>query len=233
MNVIAIIPATVEADGPGTNALMQVHGKPLLGHVIDRLARVDKLNRIVVTTSDIPADEAIIDYCTACDTICLKGARDDLLGRLLSALNSTGAKGGVMVDGCSPLIDPAIVDHVVNLLQMTDGMLDWIGNTASPTYPRGMEIDGFTTAAITESDRRCADAELRRQGPAFLWQNSRLYRLLSVSAPKELERPHVNLKVNGPQDVAWIEQVLAHFGARTDYSLTEILTFVDAHAGAD
>ena len=26
-----------------------------------------------------------------------------------------GAKGGVMVDGCSPLIDPAIVDHVVNI----------------------------------------------------------------------------------------------------------------------
>jgi hypothetical protein len=54
---------------------------------------------------------------------------------------------------------------VVNLLQMTDGMLDWVGNTATPaTYPQGTEIDDFTTAAIAESDRRCADPELRRQG---------------------------------------------------------------------
>jgi spore coat polysaccharide biosynthesis protein SpsF len=233
MNVVAIVDASLEPGGPGPHAMTQAHGQPLLGHVLDRLERVGKLSRIVVTTSDGPADEAVIDYCTARETICLKGLRDDLLGRVLSALTSTGAKGGVMVDGCSPLIDPAIVDHVVNLLQMTDGMLDWVGNThAPPTYPQGMEIDGFTTAAITESDRRCADIEQRRQGPAFLRQNSRLYRLLAVSAPKELERPQVNLKVNGPDDLPRIESVLAHFGTRTDYSLAEILAFVDAQPTA-
>jgi spore coat polysaccharide biosynthesis protein SpsF len=228
MNVVAIVDASLGPEGKGPNAMTQAHGQPLLGHVLDRLERAGKLSRIVVTTSDGPADEAIIDYCTARETICLKGPRDDLLGRVLSALTSTGAKGGVMVGGCSPLIDPAIVDHVVNLLQMTDGMLDWVGNTASPpTYPQGMEIDGFTTAAITESDKRCADVEQRRQGPAFLRQNSRLYRLLAVSAPKELERPQVNLKVAGADDLPRIESVLAHFGTRTDYSLAEILAFVD------
>jgi spore coat polysaccharide biosynthesis protein SpsF len=228
MNVVAIVPATLTAGGPGPNAMTQVRGEPLLGYVLDRLERVDKLSRIVVTTSDDPAEENLIDYCTARETICLKGPRDDLIGRVLSALTSTGATGGVMVDGCSPLIDPAIVDHVVNLLQMTDGMLDWVGNTHSPaTYPRGMEIDGFTTAAITESDKRCAGIEERRQGPAFLRQNSRLYRLLAVSAPKELERPQVNLKVTAADDLPRIESVLAHFGKRTDYSLAEILAFVD------
>ena len=232
MNVVAIVPATLETDANGTNALTKARGEPLLGHVLDRLERVDKLSRIVVTTSDDPAEEALIDYCTARETICLRGPRDDLLGRVLAALTSTGAKGGVMVDSRSPLIDPAIVDHVVNLLQMTDGMLDWIGNTHSPaTYPQGMEIDGFTTAAITESEKRCADIEQRRQGPAFLRQNSRLYRLLAVSAPKELERPQVNLKVNGPDDLPRIESVLAHFGNRTDYSLADILAFVDAQHG--
>jgi spore coat polysaccharide biosynthesis protein SpsF len=233
MNVVAIVPATLEPDSAGTHALTKARGEPLLGYVLDRLERVGKLSRIVVTTTDDPAEEALIDYCTARETICLKGPRDDLLGRVLAALTSTGAKGGVMVDARCPLIDPAIVDHVVNLLQMTDGMLDWVGNTHSPaTYPQGMEIDGFTTAAITESDTRCADIEQRRQGPAFLRQNSRLYRLLAVSAPKELERPQVNLRVNGPGDLPRIESVLAHFGARTDYSLADILAFVDAQAVA-
>jgi spore coat polysaccharide biosynthesis protein SpsF (cytidylyltransferase family) len=49
-----------------------------------------------------------------------------------------------------------------------------------------------------------------------------------VSAPKELERPQVNLRVNGPGDLPRIESVLAHFGNRTDYSLADILAFVDA-----
>jgi spore coat polysaccharide biosynthesis protein SpsF len=233
MNVVAIVPATLAPHGEGINALTKARGEPLLGHVLDRLERVSKLSRIVVTTSDDPHEEALIDYCTAREIICLKGPRNDLLGRVLTALTSTGATGGVMVDSSSPLIDPGLVDHVVNLLQMTDGMLDWVGNTHSPpSYPRGMEIDGFTTAAITESDKRCADPEQRRQGPAFLHQNSRLYRLLAVSAPKELERPQVNLKVTGPGDLPRIESVLTHFGTTTGYSLADILAFLDSQPSA-
>jgi spore coat polysaccharide biosynthesis protein SpsF len=110
---------------------------------------------------------------------------------------------------------------------MTDGMLDWVGNTAAPSYPQGMEIDGFTAAALKEADRRCAEPEVRRQGPAFLRQNSRLYRLLSVTAPSELQRPEIKLRADGPEDLARIESILHHFGARTDFSLGEILGFLD------
>jgi spore coat polysaccharide biosynthesis protein SpsF len=228
MNVVAVIPASVEPDGQeGASVLAPVHGQPLLGHVIGRLAQVDKLAGIVVTTSDDAADKALEDYCAERGTVCVKGARHDLIGRLLSALEGAGAKGGVMVEGRCPLIDPAIVDHVVNLVQMTDGMLDWVGNTAAPSYPQGMEIDGFTAAALKEADRRCAEPEVRRQGPAFLRQNPRLYRLLSVTAPSELQRPEIKLRADGPEDLARIESILHHFGARTDFSLGEILGFLD------
>jgi len=85
MNVVAIVPATLEPDG-GTHALTKARGEPLLGYVLDRLEQAGKLSRVVVTTSDDPAEEALIDYCTARETICLKGPRDDLLGRVLAAL---------------------------------------------------------------------------------------------------------------------------------------------------
>lgn len=62
-----------------------------------------------------------------------------------------------MIDAGNPLIDPALVDQVMNLLQMTDGTLDWTGYTLSPTDPRGREIDGFTTAASEESEKRCME----------------------------------------------------------------------------
>lgn len=228
MNVLAIIPATLMREGRETGVLAAVAGQPLLGRLLDRLSGVGKLEGIVVTTSDDPEDGAIRDYCAARGTPCRSGARDDLLGRLLTALKTTGAKGGVMVDAGNPLIDPALVDKVVDLLQMTDGMLDWIGNTLSPTYPRGMEIDGFTTAALEESEKRCAEPALRRQGAAFLRKNSRLYRPLSLTAPPEFARSQVRLDVRGPEDLPRIETIFRHFDERTDFSLAEILAFLDA-----
>lgn len=228
MNVLAIIPATLMREGRETGALSPICGTPLLGHLLDRLSSVSKLAGIVVTTSDDPEDAAILDYCAARGTPCQRGARDDVLGRLLTALKMAGAKGGVMVDAGNPLIDPALVDQVANLLQMTDGMLDWIGNTLSLTYPRGMEIDGFTTAALEESEKRCTEPAQRRQGPAFLRQNSRIYRPLSLKAPPELERPQVRLDVEGLEDLPRVEPIFRHFDGRIDFNLAEILMFLDA-----
>lgn len=232
MNVLAIISATMTRDGRETGVLSPIEGKPLLGHLLDRLAGVDKLAGVVVTTSDAPEDKAILDFCATRGTPCESGPRDDLLGRLLMALKTAGARGGLMVDAGNPLIDPALVDQVANLLQMTDGMLDWIGNTLAPTYPRGMEIDGFTTAALEESGRRCAEPKQRREGPAFLRQNSRLYRPLSLTAPPELARPEMKLNVEGPEDLPRIEKIFRQFDGRTDFGLAEILTYLDATPAA-
>lgn len=232
MDVLAIIPATLARDGRETGILSPILGKPLLGHLLDRLSGVDKLAGVVVTTSDAPEDKAILDYCAMRGTPCESGARDDLLGRLLKALKTADAKGGLMVDAGNPLIDPALVDQVANLLQMTDGMLDWIGNTLAPTYPKGMEIDGFTAAALEESGRRCAEPQQRREGPAFLRQSSRLYRPLSLTAPPELARPELKLNVEGPEDLPRIERIYRRFDGRTDFGLAEILAYLDAMPAA-
>lgn len=229
MNVVAIVPASLlDHDGRETGVLAPLAGRPVLGHVLDRLALANKLDGIVVTTSDAPEDTAIAEYCAARGILCLAGPRDDLLGRLLFAVRAAGTKGAVMIDAASPLIDPAVVDHVVSLLQLTDGMLDWVGNTAAPTYPQGMEVDGFTAASLAEADRRCAEPVERRLGPAFLWRNSRIYRLLSVTAPEGQERPQVSFRIGGPEDLARIEAVLRHFDGRGDFSLADILAVHDA-----
>ncbi len=228
MNFLAIVPATLMRDGKETGVLSPIQGAPLLGRMLDRLASVDKLEGVVVMTSDDPMDAAVLGYCAARGTKCLCGPEDNLLCGLLTALKMASAKGGVMVDASNPLIDPALVDQVVNLLQMTDGMLDWIGNTLSPSYPRGMEIDGFTTAALEEADKRCAEPAQRRQGPAFLRQNSHIYRPLSLAVPPELARPQVNLSVEGLADLPRTEAIFRHFGNRTDFGLAEILSFLDA-----
>ena len=227
MNVLAIVPATLRREGRETGILSSIEEKPLLGHLLDRLSGVNKLEGLVVTTSDEPEDDAIRDYCATRGTICQSGPRDDLLGRLLAALNAAGVKGGVMVDAGDVLIDLELVGKVVNLLQMTDGMLDWISNTLAPTYPRGMEIDGFTTAALAESEKRCSEPAQRRLGPAFLRQNSRLYRPLSLAAPREFERPDLKLNLEGPEDLPRIEAILRHFRDRPDFGLADILRFLE------
>ncbi|MBY6243961.1 cytidylyltransferase domain-containing protein [Methylosinus sp. Sm6] len=228
MNVLAIISAVMIRDGRETGALAPLGGEPLLGFLLQRVARADKLAAIAVATSDAPEDEPIRAFCAARGVTCQTGDADDLIGRLLAALRAAGAKGGVLIDARNPLIDPALITQVADLLQMTDGMLDWIGNTLAPTYPRGMEIDGFTLAALAEAEARCGAPEQRRRGPAFLRENSRIYRPLSLKAPPEAARPELRLDVESPGDLPRIEAILRCVGGRTDFTLAELI----AAAGA-
>ncbi|OAI30777.1 spore coat biosynthesis protein F [Methylosinus sp. R-45379] len=227
MNVLAIISAATTQDGRATGVLAPLAGAPLLGRLLDRLAHAEKLAGIVVTTSDEPDDAPIREFCAARGTPCQTGARDDLIGRQLAAMAAAAAKGGVSLDARNPLIDPALVTQVADLLQMTDGMLDWIGNTLAPAYPRGMEIDGFTAAALTEAEKRCGEPEQRRRGPAFLREHGRIYRPLSLKAPPEVARPDVRLGVESLADLPRIEAIFQSFEGRTDFTLAEILAAAD------
>lgn len=227
MNVLAIISATTMQDGRETGALAPLAGAPLLERLLDRLTHAEKLVGIVVTTSDEPEDAPIRDFCAARGTPCQTGERDDLIGRQLAAMAAAGAKGGISLDARNPLIDPALVTQVADLLQMTDGMLDWIGNTLAPAYPRGMEIDGFTAAALTEAEKRCGEPEQRRRGPAFLRENSRIYRPLSLKAPAEVARPDLRLGLESLADLPRLEAIFQSFAGRTDFTLAEIIAAAD------
>ncbi|WP_159727777.1 spore coat biosynthesis protein F [Methylosinus sp. Ce-a6] len=227
MNVLAIIFAATHVEGSETGVLAPLAGEPLLARLLERLAHAEKLAGIAVTTSDEPDDAPIREFCAARGIACQTGARDDLIGRLLAAMQAAGAKGGIALDARNPLIDPALVTKVADLLQMTDGMLDWIGNTLAPSYPRGMEIDGFTAAALTEAETRCGAPEQRRRGPAFLRENSRIYRPLSLAAPAEVARPELRLDVETLADLPRIEAIFGSFGGRTDVGLAEIIAAAD------
>lgn len=230
MKVTAIVPACLAGDGRNVLLLREICGEPVLGHVLDRLQLVERLDRIIVATTTAGVDDPIEVYCRTREIACFRGTEtaENQLGLVLAALKSVGAKAGAIIDGGSPLIDPAIVDHVVNLIEMTDGMLDFVGNDLAPTYPRGMAAEAFTVPALEDADRRCADPQTRREATLYLRRNSRLYRLLGVKAEGDLDRPDLALDVTREADMDFVTSILRHFDGRIDFSLREIIAYVDA-----
>lgn len=49
----------------------------------------------------------------------------------------------------------------------------------------------------------------------------------SLTAPAELARPEVNLRIESPADLPRMEEIFAHFAGRTDFGLRDILHLLD------
>ena len=228
MTIIAAVQVRMASSRlPGT-VLYPIAGQPLLGHLLDRLALARRLDGVVVATSVRPENDAIEAYCRARGTPCFRGDEDDVLGRMLGALQARNATVGVEVFGDCPLIDPAIVDQMIGLYQEAAGAWDFVGNDLTTTWPPGMEVEVFSMAAFEDSHRRCRDPAIREHGTLFVRQHPELYRLKNIPAPPAFHRPELELEVDTAEDLRVLEAVLGHFAGRTDFGLGELIAFLDA-----
>ena len=227
MTTIAVIPVRMGSSRLPGKTLLEVGGKPLLGHLLDRLARCHRLDGMVVATSVNAENDAIAAYCAQRGTPCFRGAEDDVLGRLLSALTAQGAETGVLAFGDCPLIDPALVDRMVSIYGA--GEWDFVGNDLKTSFPPGQEVEVFRVAALVDSATRCADPAIREHSTLFIRQNPALYRLLNVEAEGAELRPELEMEVDTAEDMAVMEAILSHFGGRDDFAMAEIIAFLDSH----
>ena len=211
---------------PG-KVLHDICGKPLLGHLLDRLLLCNALNGIVVATSVQPENDLIESYCRNRGIPCYRGSEDDVLDRMVGALRSQHADVGVQVFGDGPLIDPRIVDDCVDRFRQADGSYDFVGNDLGTTYPPGMEVEVFSVAALLDSHERALDPAVREHSTLFIRQNPGRYRLLNVEAPDHLRRPELEIEVDMAEDLEVVEAILRHFHPRNDMSLAEIIAFLD------
>jgi spore coat polysaccharide biosynthesis protein SpsF (cytidylyltransferase family) len=184
---------------------------------------------VVVATSRLVANDVIAEFCAQCGIDCFRGPEEDVLARTLDALRSVNAATGVIVFGDGPLIDPLIVDRVVETYLAAAPGHDFVGNDLATTYPPGMEVEAFSVAALADAERRCTDHSIREHGTLYLRRNPHRYRLLNLEAPPEQRRPELELEVDTEADLEVIARVLGHFGERLDFSLSEIIEFLDAH----
>ena len=63
--------------------MMPIAGKPMLQHVIDRLRKCEKINQIIVATTNTGAEVEIVDLCFRIAVPFMKGSEEDVLDRFI------------------------------------------------------------------------------------------------------------------------------------------------------
>ena len=124
--------------------LMDLDGEPLLKRQLDRLKRCRTADEIVVACTTNAADEPIAALCLREHVGLFRGSEDDVLSRYLGAAREAKADLVVRVTSDCPLICPEVCDRVVESI----GDADYASNTMKRTYPRGLDTEAFTFAAL-------------------------------------------------------------------------------------
>jgi len=203
MNVPAILQARATSSRLPLKVLQPILGRPMLLHQLDRVRRARTLDALIVATSIDPSDDPIDAMCRSEGVTCFRGSLNDVLDRFYQAALPHRPHAIARLTGDCPLIDPALIDRVVDFFHAEDVDLA----ATAETYPDGLDVEvvRFDTLAYAwhhataPSDREHVTLFVRRQPERF---RVGLY-------PSEIDLSHLRLTVDEPQDFELVKRIYA------------------------
>jgi len=161
--------------------LLPIAGRPLLARMLDRVRRARLVGTIVVATSTNPEDVEIQTLCQKEDILCMRLHPTDLLDRHFRAARVLQADHVVKIPSDCPLIDPTVIDRVLEFYLRREGWFDYVSNLHPASYPDGNDVEVMSFAALETAWREAASPMQREHTTPFLWDNPDRFRDWHVS----------------------------------------------------
>ncbi|MDD1664201.1 MAG: glycosyltransferase family protein, partial [Methanomicrobiales archaeon] len=180
MKTAAIIEARMTSTRLPGKVLLPVLGRPLLDHLIERLKRARTLDQIIVATTTNATDDPVEALARNLGCGCFRGSEEDVLERVLSAAHRFGVDLIVEITGDCPLMDPAIVDILVETYRLN--RYDYVSNVLERTYPRGMDTQVFPTKVLDEVARLTDDPVDHEHVSLYIYNHPERFSLHNVES---------------------------------------------------
>lgn len=212
---------------PG-KVLKPVLARPLLSYQIERLRESKEIDGIVVLTSTAPADKAVEQFCLDNGIDCLRGSEEDVLDRYYRAALARRPDAIVRVTGDCPIIDPEIVDQVVHFFRKNYPRYDYVSNSMERTYPRGLDVEVFTSKALERAAKEGNSAFEREHVTPFFYQHPELFSLKNIALSPSLA--YHRWTVDTPEDFELIRRIIeALYPTNPQFRLKDILDLLQKH----
>ena len=114
MNKIAIIQARMSSTRLPGKVMLDIAGKPMLQHVIDRTRQARLVDRLVLATTTDTSDDLLERLCQKQALSCYRGSLPDVLDRFYQAARQFRADVIVRLTADCPLIDPTVIDRTIS-----------------------------------------------------------------------------------------------------------------------
>tara|TARA_Y100000590_G_scaffold288356_1_gene324697 strand:+ start:1047 stop:1790 length:744 start_codon:yes stop_codon:yes gene_type:complete len=227
MNLITIILSRTGSDRLPKKALLNLSNSYILEYLINRVKLAKNVENIVISTTKLPEDDIIEKICNSVRVKCYRGLTDDVLGRIKDTVEFFDADAAVIIYGDCPLIDPSIIDYVIDEYIKNKNSYDFVGNNISSTYPAGMEVEVVSRNAIFRADGIEKDISIREHGTLHVRTTPTKYKLLNIAAPSNQSFPNYAFELDEHEDFLLIKEIVSRF-QDNKFSLNDMLDIINS-----
>ena len=180
---------------PG-KVMMKADDKLLMvDYVINQLKHSKLHDEIVIATTDLKQDDVIFDYVTNRNIPCFRGDEKNVLERHYQCAKKYAFSTIVRIPSDKPLIDPTIVDSVIEKFQSNS--YDYISNffvdvndndRFIPSYPSGTEVEIFSFTALETAWKNATSEHDKEHVTPYIYSNPEKFKIFTLKSEKDLSQ---------------------------------------------
>lgn len=228
MKIVSTIEARMQSNRLPGKVLMEVLGKPLLELMIERVRRARRIDEIVIATAHDSSCDPIETLANRIGVRCYRGSEDDVLDRVLKAAASVEADVIVELTGDCPLIDPSIIDQVVDVYCTSE--VDYCANVLKRTYPAGMDTQVFAYSVLQEVSYLTREPSDREHVSLYIYTHPERFTLKNVESGLPPELTDWRLVVDVPEDFELIRRIYESlYPSNPEFTLNDIRDLMVQH----
>jgi len=169
----AIIQARMGSTRLPGKVMKDLNGKPVLWHVIERVKQAENIDQIIIATTTAKRDKIIYDRSIEWGVKSYQGSEEDVLARYYEAANKYEIDRVVRITSDCPLIDPYVIDEIVEYYNKNDYTL--VTNAGSDlnnrTYPRGLDTEVFSFDVLEKAYNKAEKKYQREHVTPYIYEN--------------------------------------------------------------
>jgi spore coat polysaccharide biosynthesis protein SpsF len=216
--------------------MLPLAGKPLVFRMIERIKKCNKIDEIVIATSDQQEDKVLVDLAEELQVSYFQGDLLDLRNRYIKAAVKFQANFIVRIPADNPMPDWNEIDKLIefHLEHNPSGFSSNLAQVNDSEYLDGIGAEMFSTKLLQESVARSSSGTVKEHIHRNFFDYSTQTPvdaswcpIASPKAPAELRRPDIILDVNTMDDYTKIKRIYDHlYPQNPNFTTLNVIDFI-------
>lgn len=182
----------------------------LIDSVLNQLKFCKSFKKIIVVTTTLSEDDVLFEHVIACNIQCYRGSSEDVLDRYYQCAKKYRLKNIIRITSDNPLIDPHIVDKVVQ--RFFDKKCDYATNTMPRTYPYGTEVEVFSFETLEKTWKNALKPSEREHVTPYMRETAHNFSKFNLKNHEDLT--HLRYTVDRLEDMKVVQEILKNISSR-------------------
>jgi len=195
---------------PGKVMLKLDEKNTVLQYVINQLQCSKLIEKIIIATTTLDEDNEIVNHVKDLNMDVFRGSSENVLDRYFQCAQSFSFDTIVRITADNPLIDPNIVDLIINEYNNTE--CDYMTNIIDRTFPYGTEVEVFSMISLQKAWMNAKKpSELEHVTP-FIRDPDNKFIIKNVENKKNLS--HLRYTVDRIEDFKLVKEIIHEITSR-------------------